>query len=94
MDGNKYLNNPDYMEQFIHAQAELKEQKLAKIIQENDFIVGSRELKAKLASILPEGANIVYSPHIEDSSKVYVVKKYNITDLCTLDFHIPEGSKP
>lgn len=77
--------NPDdifkQIEEFTRQQLEIKEKELAEIIQKYDFIVGSNELKITLGRVLPEGAKIVYSRYIEDPTKCYMVKKFDITDL-------------
>jgi hypothetical protein len=60
---------------------EERERTLAEIITKYDFIVGSKELKVKLTEILPKGANIVYSPFIENDTKIFVIKKFDIMDI-------------
>lgn len=60
---------------------EERERTLAEIITKYDFIVGSKELKVKLTEILPKGANIVYSPYIEDDTTVFAIKKFDVMDL-------------
>lgn len=60
-----------------------KERTLAEIITKYDFVVGSRECKYKLMEVLPEGANIVCSPYIEEPTMIYAIKKFDIMDLLT-----------
>ena len=67
--------------EFNRQMLEERERMLAEIITKNDFIVGSKELKAKLTEILPKEANIVYSPFIEDATTVLVIKKFDVMDL-------------
>lgn len=69
------------IEKFNRLQREYEEQTLAEIIIKYDFMVGSKELKGMLETILPEGANIVYSPYIEDPTSVYAIKKFDMMDL-------------
>lgn len=69
------------MNEFNRQMLEERERILAEIITKYDFIVGSKELKLKLTEILPKGANIVYSPFIEDVTMVYAVKKFDVMDL-------------
>ena len=57
------------------------ERELAEIVQNYDFIVGSKEAKYALIKALPKDANVVYSPFIEDPNLVYAVKKYDILDI-------------
>lgn len=68
------------IEKFVRLQLEYKEQTLAEIITKYDFIVGSKECKYKLMEILPDGANIVCSPYIENSTMIYAIKKFDIMD--------------
>ena len=56
------------------------ERTLAEIITKYDFIVGSKECKHRLMEILPEGANIICAPYIDDPTKIYAVKKFDIMD--------------
>ena len=67
--------------EFNRQMLEEKERTLAEIITKYDFIVGSKELQVKLTEILPKGANIVYSPYIEDTTTIFAVKKFDIMDL-------------
>lgn len=69
------------VEKFARSQTKHKEQALAKLITVYDFLVGSKELKHKLMDILPEGANIICSPYIESPTTLYVIKKFDITNL-------------
>jgi len=78
------FNNIDEMfaeiEKFNRLQREYEEQTLAEIITKYDFMVGSKDLKRMLETILPEGANIAYSPYIKDSTSVYAIKKFDMMD--------------
>ena len=67
--------------EFNRQMLEERERTLAEIITKYDFIVGSKELKVKLTEILPKGANIVYSPFIEDVTTVFAIKKFDVMDL-------------
>lgn len=69
------------IDEFIRQQKEYTEKTLEEIITKYDFIVGSKECKSMLMEILPEGANIIYSPYIENPTTVHVVKKFNAIDL-------------
>lgn len=69
------------IDKFLRQQREYQEKALAEIIQNYDFAVGSKECKARLMEILPEGANIVCSPYIKDPTMIYAIKKFD-----TLDF--------
>lgn len=77
--------NPDdifkQIEEMKRQQIEIAEKELAEIIQNYDFIVGSDELKVTLGRILPEGAKIIYSRYIDDPTKCYMVKKFDVMDL-------------
>lgn len=68
------------IEKFIRLQREYKEQTLAEIITKYDFIVGSKECKCKLMEVLPEGANIICTPYIENPTMIYAIKKFDIVD--------------
>lgn len=73
----------DIVKEIVHQQKEYTERTLAEIITKYDFIVGSMECKYKLMEVLPEGANIVCSPYIEDPTMIYAIKKFDIMDLLT-----------
>ena len=78
----------DFMErikEFQRQQLEEREKTLAEIIRKYDFIVGSEDLKETLKTILPEEANIVYSPYVEDLTSVYAIKKFDMMDYFSLD---------
>ena len=78
----------DFMErikEFQRQQLEEREKTLAEIITKYDFIVGSKELKETLETILPEGANITYSPYVEDLTSVYAIKKFDMMDCFSLN---------
>ena len=79
INGEETMNN--IIDEFIRQQTEHKERALAEIITKYDFIVGSIECKYRLMEILPEGATIVCSPHIEDPTMIYAIKKFDIRDL-------------
>lgn len=69
------------IEKFARSQREYKEKTLAEIITKYDFIVGSKECKYNLMKILPEGANIICSPYIENPTMIYAIKKFDVMDL-------------
>ena len=71
----------------VRRKMECMEKDLAKIAEEYDFITGSMETKIKLLEILP-GANVVYSPHIECPTMVYVIKKFDIADLTAEPYRV------
>lgn len=73
----------DFVEQikeFQRQQIEERERTLVEIITKYDFVVGSKDLKETLETILPEGANIAYSPYIKDLTSVYAIKKFDMMD--------------
>ena len=70
------------IEEFERQQREHAARTVSEIITKYDFIVGSKECKYRLMEILPEGANIVCSPYIDDPTKIYAIKKFDILDLC------------
>ena len=80
----------DFMEQIDEEiqrkQLEEEERKLTDAITKYDFVVSSPELKNKLESILPEGANIICCKYIEDQTTIYAIKKLDVMDY--LAFHI------
>ena len=69
------------LEEIIRQEMEYKERTLAEIITKYDFIVGSNECKHRLMEILPDGANVICSPYIENPTMIYAIKKFDITDL-------------
>lgn len=71
--------------EFNRQMLEEKERTLAEIITKYDFMVGSMELKEKLTDILPKGANIAYSPFIENNTTIFAIKKFDIKDLLTAE---------
>ena len=73
------INN--VINEFIRQQKEHTEKALAEIITKYDFAVGSMELKQQIIEILPEGANVVYSPYIESPTTIYAIKKFDMMDL-------------
>ena len=70
------------LEEFERQQREYTAKMLSEIITNYDFIVGSKECKYRLMEILPEGASVVCSPYIDDPTKIYAIKKFDIMDLC------------
>jgi hypothetical protein len=70
----------DTINNITNLRKERTEKALAEAIEEYDFMVGSKDIMQKLKGVLPEGANIVYSPYIEDSMHVYAIKKFDIMD--------------
>lgn len=75
----------DIMNEIVRQQKEYTERTLAEIITKYDFIVGSMECKHKLMEILPDGANVIYSPFLDigDPTMIYAIKKFDIRDLLT-----------
>jgi hypothetical protein len=71
----------DVVEEFIRQQEEHTEKTLAEIVTKYDFIVGSKECKAKLMETLPEGASVICSPYIESPTMIYAIKKFDVKDL-------------
>jgi hypothetical protein len=69
------------LEKIKRLQMERTEKALAEIITKYDFVLGSIECKHRLMEILPEGANIVCSPYIEDPTMIYAIKKFDLMDL-------------
>lgn len=72
-------------DEIIDQQRKYQEKELAWIITHYDFIVGSIECKNRLMGILPNEANIICSPYVEDPTMVYAVKKFDIKDLINLE---------
>ena len=72
------MDNFDKIVEYIKSQ---NERELARIVQNYDFICGSKEVKYMLTKALPKDANIVYSQFIEDPNLVYAVKKFDILDI-------------
>lgn len=70
-----------HFEEIIRQEMEYKERTLAEIITKYDFIVGSNECKNRLMEILPDGANVICSPYIENPTMIYAIKKIDIRDL-------------
>ena len=70
----------EQIKEFQRQQLIEREKALAEIIENYDFLVGSRDLKETLETLLPEGANIVYSPHIRDLTSVYAIKRFSMMD--------------
>lgn len=62
------------MDDIVKTEIELREKALLKDIDENDFIVGDMVAKHILESILPNNANVIYSPHA-NPNMVYMIKK-------------------
>ena len=74
-------NALEKINEWYRLQAEYKEQALAEIITKYDFIVGSKECKCWLMEILPDGANVVCSPYMENPAMIYAIKKFDIAEL-------------
>ena len=72
------------MRKFYRQMVEEKRKTLVEVITKYDIIVSSVELKSILETILPEGANIICSPYIEDPMSIYVIKKFDIMDYCSV----------
>ena len=72
------------IDEIVRQQREHTEKILAEIITQYDFIVGSEECKCRLMKVLPEGANIVCTPYIDDPTKIYAIKKFDIMELCKM----------
>jgi len=81
------------VEKFNRLQREYKEQTLAEIITKYDFIVGSKECKAKLMEVLPEEANIIYSLYIDSPTTIYAIKKFDTMDLLLEPYKAESGDK-
>lgn len=73
------------IDEIVRQQRDHTEKTLAEIITKYDFIVGSKECKHRLMEILPEGASVVCSPYIDDSTKIFAIKKFDIMDLCRME---------
>jgi len=71
------------MQKIASLQREYTEQILAEIITKYDFVVGSRECKHRLMSVLPEGASVICSPYIENPTMIYAIKKFDTGDFIT-----------
>lgn len=83
-----FFDDFDFIEQikeFQRQQLEEREKTLAEIITKYDFMVGSKDLKETLETILPKGANIIYSPYIVAPTLVYAIKKFDLMDYFSLD---------
>ena len=74
-------NVHDIVNEIVRLQEERTEMALAEIITKYDFLVGSKEYKYKLMEILPNGANIMYSPYIEDPTVIYAIKKVDVREI-------------
>ena len=96
MEGKRTLTTCDgidvlkQIEEFARLQMEYKEKTLAEIITKYDFLVGSKECKDRLMGILPDSANIICSPYIEDPTMIYAIKKFDIKDLLTEPCRVTE----
>lgn len=77
----EFENVFNQIEEFERQLREHKEKTLAEIITKYDFIVGSKECKYRLMEILPERANVICTPYIEDPTKIYAIKKFDINEL-------------
>ncbi len=83
----------DTIQYWLDQQRKHKEKELAWIITHYDFIVGSIECKNRLTEILPDDANIICSPYVEDPTMIYAVKKFDIKDLINLEDGIKFGDQ-
>ena len=83
----------DFIDQIKEFQRQQSEKILAEVITKYDFIVGSKDLKETLETILPEGANIVYSPYVEDLTSVYAIKKFDMMDYFGKESEEDDGKK-
>lgn len=70
----------DTINNITNLRKEHTEKTLAEAIEKYDFMVGSKDIMQKLKGVLPDGANIVYSPYIEDDMNFYAIKKIDIMD--------------
>lgn len=83
----------DQIMELLDQQRKHQEKELAWIITHYDFIVGSKECGNRLMEILPDEANIIYSPYVEDPTMIYAVKKFDIKDLINLEDGIKFGDQ-
>lgn len=83
----------DTIQYWLDQQRKHQEKELAEIITRYDFIVGSIECKNRLMEILPDSANIICSPYVEDPTMIYAVKKFDIKDLINLEDGIKFGDQ-
>lgn len=65
---------------------ELREKTLAEIISENDFVVGSPILKAKLEDMF-KGMRVSYSPYVEENTIILIKKAMINPHLVPMDFN-------
>lgn len=81
-------NNPisEMIEKMLKIETDLKERTLAKIIQENDFVVNNPYMKIRLEEVLPQGAKISISPYVEDGVVIMIKKAAWKPYLVPLDF--------
>ena len=70
----------EQIEKYEREWREHREQELAKICEEHDFIVGSPELKLQLLEHLPNGANVVYSKYLDDPTLIIAIRKFNLSE--------------
>lgn len=86
------MDNFDQIKEYIKSQ---NERKLAELVQNYDFIVGSKEVLYELTKVLPKDAKVVYSPYIEDPNLVYAVKKFDFLDIFKAGklFNMPESEE-
>jgi hypothetical protein len=79
------------IEDFEREWREHREQELAKICEEHDFIVGSPELKLQLLEHLPNGANVVYSKYLDDPTMIIAIRKFRLSEyLMSMQFDFKE----
>lgn len=73
------------LNEYIQQQIEYEERVLSNIIQNYDFIVGSKECKYKLMEILPKDYEIICSPYINSPTMIYAIKRFELNDLLLKD---------
>lgn len=66
-------------------ETELREKILAESIEENDFLVGSPILKAKLEDMF-KGMRVSYSPYVDKNTIIMIKKAMLEPHLVPLDF--------
>lgn len=74
------------IEDMLKIEEDLKERCLAKIIQENDFVVNNAYMKIRLEEVLPKGAKIFISSFVEESTVIMVKKAILQPHLVPYDF--------
>lgn len=74
------------IEDMLKIEEDLKERCLAKIVQENDFIVNNAYMKIRLEEVLPKGAKISISPYVDESTVIMIKKAILKPHLVPYDF--------